>query len=113
MKKLILIFIIIFSSRVYTQDIAYLHILDCGKFLSGCDEHLLQIDCQAQTVWAQGYISGLNAAKNLGMSLVGKDVSHDTIKHSLIKYCRDNPLDDTGSAAHDIYLKLYFKALKN
>tara|TARA_R100000664_G_C2690182_1_gene94604 strand:- start:251 stop:589 length:339 start_codon:yes stop_codon:yes gene_type:complete len=112
MKKLILIFIIIFSSRVYAQDIAYLHILDCGKFLSGCDEHLSHINCQAQTAWAQGYISGLNAAKYLGMSLAGKDVSHDTIKHSLIKYCRDNPLDDTGHAAHDIYLKLYFKALK-
>lgn len=112
MKKLILIFIILFSSRVYAEDVLYLGITDCGTFLSSCDEHLLHINCQVQTSWARGYISGMNESVFGGKRKVGKDVSSDTIKHALIKYCRDNPLDDTADAVQDIYIQLYEKAPK-
>ena len=115
MKKLILIFIILFSSRVYAIDALVKGRLDCGSFLSGCDSSLLQIDCQSQTIWAEGVITGLNIANTAlenRKSHVGKDVSSDTIKHAIIKYCRDNPLKDTMDATLDIYNQLLPKAPK-
>ena len=110
MKKLLLIFVIIFSSRVYAQDYHSNGHLNCGDFLSSCDEHLLHIDCQFQTGWALGVITGMNYAEFGGKSYVGKGVNNDTITHALIKYCTDNPLDNTADAVEDIYLKLYEKA---
>ena len=113
MKKLLIIFVIIFSSRVYAEEGVYIfgH-LNCGSFLSSCDRSLLAINCEAQTTWAQGVITGLNLATFNGKSQVGEGVSPDTIKHALIKYCRDNPLRDTYAATVNIYLQLFPKAPK-
>ena len=116
MKNLILIFTILFSSPLYPQNaqsiITAKGDIDCGYFLSSCDINLLHLDCQAQTSRAEGIITGMNVANYGGKAHVGKDVSHDTIKHSLIKYCRDNPLDSTTAATIDIYKKLFPKAPK-
>ena len=58
----------------------------------------MHINCQFQTGWALGFFSGANFGKAGGKNLVAKGVSQDTIKHAMIKYCRNNPLDDTTDA---------------
>ena len=90
MKKLLIIFVIIFSSRVYAQSALSTGHLNCGDFLSACDSSLLDLNCQVQTGWAMGFISGANSGDTGGKRQVGvKDdgvVSKDTIKHALIKF---------------------------
>ena len=81
--------------------------LDCGRFLTSCDKSLLHVNCQTQTSWVQGFISGTNWGSSAANQNVGKGVTYDTIQHAIIKYCRNNPLKDTADAAVDIYNQLY------
>lgn len=63
MKKLILIFTILFSSPVHTQDFFVKGSLDCGNFLSSCDSSLNHINCIAHASWSLGFITGMNYNK--------------------------------------------------
>tara|TARA_B100001027_G_C16249515_1_gene323711 strand:+ start:799 stop:1011 length:213 start_codon:yes stop_codon:yes gene_type:complete len=70
----------------------------------------LHVNCQTQVSWVQGFISGTNwgaSGNPSGNKNVGKGVTYDTIQHTIIKYCRNNPLKDTADAAVDIYNQLY------
>jgi hypothetical protein len=108
MKKLLLIIALLFTNPVFTKDkIKSIGALDCGKFLSACNISLMNINCLLQTNWAQGYISGFNEAEIAGKRQVGReDVSSDSIKHALIKYCKDYPLEGVRDATIDIYIKI-------
>ena len=69
--------------------------LDCGRFLNSCDGDKLNIDCQTQTFFAMGYLSGVSWEKSIRL----KKYNQDNIKYALIKFCRENPLKDTHDGA--------------
>ena len=75
----------------------------CGEFLASCDKSKLHVDCQAQTFWAMGWISGMSEGLG-GIPL--QDFNGNSIKYSLIKYCKENPLKNTYDGAYHIYLEL-------
>ena len=104
MKKLLLL-ALLFSVSIANADIS--GYLRCGTFLSGCDKSKLNIDCQAQTFFALGYISALSweAGITFGEIIFNKD----NIKYALINYCKANPLSDTHEGAEDIYKQLLKK----
>ena len=78
--------------------------LPCGEFLSHCSEDLLDLNCQTQTFFAMGYISALSWESDKEYS---RNVFNtENIKHSLIKYCRDNPLKDTHDGAEFIFFQM-------
>ena len=54
----------------------------------------------------------MNVVKNGGKSYVGEGVSSETIKNAMVKYCRDNPYDDTTNAAFDVYKQLFEKVTR-
>jgi hypothetical protein len=76
--------------------------VDCGVFLAGCDINKLHINCQAQAFWTQGFISGRTDESNT----FRRKISLDSMKYALIKYCRENPLNNTYEAARSIYKEL-------
>ena len=98
--KLIKIFIFIlfsfYSSIVFAnKDIRSQGHLGCGKFLSYCDKSMLNLNCQTQTFFVQGYLSAVSW--EMGVPVI--DFNQDSIKYALINYCRENPLKDTQDGA--------------
>ena len=104
MKFLSFIFsiLIFLSSNLKSEDLdssIWQWGYECGYVLEAFDEEdTLQI--QIYRIIVQGYISGMNKAYT---TMVGKDVSEQTIKYSLEKYCRDNPTKTTAEASVEIY----------
>ena len=49
-----------------------------------------------------GFLTGNSIGSNITYIL--KD--SDTIKYAMIKYCRENPLQDTGAFADDLFRTL-------
>ena len=76
--------------------------LPCGEFLTACDEST--VNCQAQEMWALGYISALSWSKNISYSEYVFNA--DNVKYALIKYCKANPFSDTHEGAEDIFTQL-------
>jgi len=101
--KQILLYITIFlsfsvsvkSEQVTTWGWKY----DCGIVLEAFDDNFdTQITVFVRLI--QGYISGVNIVK---LKEVGTNVSEQTIKYALEKYCRDNPTKNTLDASSEIY----------
>ena len=61
--------------------------LSCGNFLTACSKSQYDIDCQAQTFYAMGFVSG--AA--FGSKVLIRKFDRSSIKYSLIKFCENNP----------------------
>ena len=76
--------------------------VDCGNFLANCDRDKNDWYCVASTTWVLGFISG----RTWESSTPRRDVSFDSMKYALMKYCRENPLKDTHNAAQSIYREL-------
>ncbi len=76
--------------------------LSCGEFLSSCDESKLDIDCQVQTFFAQGYLSAVSWENSTPI----EEYNQDSIKYALIKFCRENPFKDTHDGAISILQEL-------
>ena len=106
MKKIYLFlffFSMILSSYSFAQKgIWIMGQLECGRFLASCDKSKLHIDCQVQTYFVKGYISG----KSVGARINYMTKDTDTIKYAMIKYCRENPLNDTHEFAEYLFRKL-------
>ena len=78
--------------------------LECGTFLSDCDQSKTNINCQTQTFYALGVISAHST--NFDQNMSGKFNNFDNVKYALIKYCRANPFKDTYDGAVDIFDQL-------
>ena len=76
--------------------------LECGKLLASCDKGKLDIDCQTQTFFVLGYLTG----KSVGASIEYTSKDQDSVKYAMIKYCRENPLQDTFTFAEDLFRTL-------
>ena len=76
--------------------------LECGKFLNSCDGDKLNIDCQTQTFFVEGYLSGVSWEKDIPL----REYNQDSIKYALIKFCRANPLKLTHDGARSILQEL-------
>ena len=76
--------------------------VDCGNLLANCDRNKNGLFCVASTSWAERFISGRTHESK---TLRG-NISLDSMKYALIKYCRENPLNDTYGAAKSIYKEL-------
>ena len=76
--------------------------ISCGQFLAACDRNKLHINCQAQTSWVMGWISGWSEMANTPI----QEFSTDGTKYALIKYCKENPLKSTYLGAFHIWGKL-------
>ena len=76
--------------------------IDCGKFLAYCDKDKLHLDCQTQTWWAMGWISGVVEVRDTPT----QKFDSKGIKYALIKYCKENPLKRTYDGAYHIYMEL-------
>ena len=100
-KLLILLFSLLISFNSYAINV-YGYI-SCGSFLNGCDMSKTHIDCQTQTYFTTGYISGLAVSEDKSFS---ESINTDNIKYALIKYCRENPLKDTHLGAENIFDQL-------
>jgi len=105
MKKLILIFITLLLSVTISKadDVNVLGLIECGTFLSSCNKNDLAVDCQTQTFYAMGVISGQSVQSNTNLSNFN---NADNIKYALIKYCKNNPLKDTYDGADYIFMQL-------
>ena len=102
-KVFILIIVSLTSSTVFSEKrVGAKGHLDCGRFLSGCDESKLNINCQTQTFYVQGYLSGVSWEQSIRLEAY----EQDSIKYALIKYCRENPLKDTHDGAVSILQQL-------
>ena len=75
----------------------------CGDFLTACERSKFALNCQTQTLWAMGWISGMSEGRG-GIPL--QRFKDNGIKYSLIKYCKENPLKNTYDGAYHIYLEL-------
>jgi len=71
---------------------------DCGSFLAYCEKSKININCEAQTRFVMGYISGISVESSIFVD----QFSHDGIKYALIKFCQNNPLRDTSDGAGNI-----------
>ena len=105
--KLVKVFILIIISLTASTVLGEKRVgskghLDCGRFLSGCDESKLNINCQTQTFYVEGYLSGVSWEQNIRI----EEYEQDSIKYALIKYCRENPLKDTHDGAISILQQL-------
>ena len=101
-KIVFILFIFFPSFALAEKKVRSLGHLSCGKFLSYCDESKLQINCQAQTAFVQGYISAISWELDIPV----KRFPQDNIKYALIKFCSDNPLNDTQDGAINILKQL-------
>ena len=105
MKKLFFTVLLFFTASIVNAgQINAIGYLSCGNFLSYCEKSKLDLDCQAQTKWAQGYISGVSWESNITFD--GNAVNQDNVKYALIKYCRENPLKDIRSASENIFKQI-------
>jgi hypothetical protein len=109
MKKLLRTFLIILftlaSNVVWSNSTTNLGgYLGCGQFLNACDISKLDIDCQAQSKWVQGYISSITYRQDI---YIAKSlIDQDSIKYALINYCRQNPFKDTHDGAENLFLQI-------
>ena len=101
MKYLIVVFFISFLNLSFANDksIGVDGHLKCGRFLSYCDQNKLQLNCQTQTFFVMGYISGISWTNSIPTT----KLERDSIKYSLINFCRNNPLKDTHDGAIHIF----------
>ncbi len=76
--------------------------LECGRLLASCDKGKLDVDCQTQTFFVLGYLTG----KSVGTSIEYTSKDQDSVKYAMIKYCRENPLQDTFAFAQDLFRTL-------
>ena len=76
--------------------------LSCGKFLTACNKSQYNIDCQAQTFYAMGFVSGAT----LGSKVLIRKFDTASIKYALIKFCENKPLKDTNDGSIDIVKQL-------
>ena len=100
MKRVVFALFCIFTliqniGSVFAKEIQSYGQLACGAFLAACDASKLDIDCQVQAAFAEGYISGVSWEYDIPV----EDFDDDTVKYALIKYCSDNPLADTHEGA--------------
>ena len=102
MKKLTIILLTFLFSLSAANATVYGH-LGCGKIVSACNKSDLNIDCQTQTFFVLGVLSGIST--ELETPLKGS-WEQEEIKYALIKYCRNNPLKDSYDAAVDIFKQL-------
>jgi hypothetical protein len=78
--------------------------LGCVKIVSECNKSDLNINCQAQTFWTMGFISGISTESQ---DHTNKGVfTQDNVKYALIKYCKENPFKDSFDAAYDIFWQI-------
>ena len=84
------------------KDLWVIGQLECGKVLAYCDKSKLDLDCQTQTFFSMGVLTGLS----LGTGIKYESKSQETVKYAMIKYCRENPLHDTYQFAEDLFRKL-------
>ena len=105
MKKLLFYGFLFFTTSIVNADqINAIGYLPCGQFLNFCEESKFNLDCQAQTKWAQCYISGVSWESNITFD--GNAVNQDNVKYALIKYCRENPLKNVRSASENIFKQI-------
>ena len=105
MKKLFFTVLLFFTASIVNAgQINAIGYLSCGNFLSYCEKSKLDLDCQAQTKWAQGYISGVSWESDITFD--GNTADQDNVKYALIKYCRENPLKDIRSASENIFKQI-------
>tara|TARA_Y100000768_G_C23933343_1_gene661278 strand:+ start:335 stop:670 length:336 start_codon:yes stop_codon:yes gene_type:complete len=103
--RIIFILIILISSSAIAKY-RVLGQYECGSILSD-DKDDDQTSIHMTTSWIQGYITARNYENN-----VRKSADPDSLYYAVVKYCKENPLDDIDDAAKDIYLQLK-KILKN
>jgi len=82
-------------SLVSAKEIQSVGHIACGTFLASCNKDNLDLDCQAQTAYAEGYISGISWEYEIPL----ENFDGDTVKYALINYCSANPLTDTQEGA--------------
>ena len=82
--------------------------LECEKFLSACKQDKMHIDCQSQTSWASGYVSGMAVRESARYERIG----NDAVKTALIRHCKKFPLSDTLTGAMNIYYELSRRSRK-
>ena len=82
-------------SLVSAKEIQSVGYIACGTFLASCNEDNLDLDCQAQTAYAEGYISSISWEYEIPL----ENFDGDTVKYALINYCSANPLTDTQEGA--------------
>ena len=74
----------------------------CGGFLANCDRDKNSLYCEASTSWAEGFISGRTSESGTPR----QQISTNSLKYALIKFCRDSPLKTTHDASKSIYREL-------
>ena len=104
MKKLTIVLLTCLFSASAAKATVYGH-LGCGKILSGCNKSELNIDCQAQTFFVLGVMSGISTENEMRLK---DNLDRDNIQYALIKYCRNNPLKDSYDAAIDIFWQIQY-----
>ena len=104
MKKLIIALLICLFSVSAAKATVYGH-LGCGKIISGCNKSENNIDCQAQTAFVLGVLSGVSTELEMRLK---DNLDQTSIKYALIKYCKSNPLKDSYDAAIDIFKQLRY-----
>jgi len=102
-KLLVLVFSIFLTSSSFADTTNFSGYVACGKLLSACDESKMDFGCLVPTIWAQGYISSV--IRNTNFEVPFKYTNHETMKHALITYCRQNPSKDNFDAVIDIAAK--------
>ena len=100
MKKFFIIFVLSLLLSVNAKAYTVVGTTPCGEILSRQNEKLTE---ESVIFYVSGYITGRNAESS---GIVGRGVDYDSIFWATIKYCKDNPLNDTADAAKNIYLKL-------
>ena len=111
MKLMIKIFITLMLLIQYanaSEVNGYSH--KCGDLLNGVDSNNVAAIGQTKS-YIMGYITGINDGNftsygDTRFSLRGEDNSADDLFYALVKFCRDNPLQDSWDGARDIYKKL-------
>ena len=77
--------------------------VSCGNLISNKNAEVAQRQIKN---WALGYISGRNFETD---SYVGRQTDANSIYWTVVKYCEENPLDQTIHAMEKVYLELKSK----
>ena len=72
--------------------------ITCGEVLE--ENKNSEIGTIVNRQWVLGFISGVNYVEGKDTS---KGIHPDAIWHSILKYCRDNPLNDLADASMELY----------
>jgi hypothetical protein len=105
MKKQLLLLLLV-SLFMTSSSFAYtiFGTRTCGDLLSS-DRDNNKITELVVGVWMQGYIT----ARNYELRREVDHIDVDSLYYAVIKFCRDNPLQDNDDAAIHIYSNLEFK----